>query len=88
MARKSNHTLPKLTDPELDLLAHLEQGYQLETDSLGGNPVLRPWKDDEVIRPVSVPSKHHQSHERARADIARESATPAPVSCGVGKKAK
>jgi hypothetical protein len=29
-------------------------GYQLETDSLGGNPVLRRFKYDEVIRPVSV----------------------------------
>lgn len=44
----------KLTEPELDLLAHMENGYQLETDSLGADPVLRNSKKDEVIRPVSV----------------------------------
>jgi hypothetical protein len=36
------------------LVTHIEQGYQLETDSLGGNPVLRRLKDDEVIRPLSA----------------------------------
>jgi hypothetical protein len=45
---------PKLTDPELDLLAHLEQGYQLQTDSLGADPILRNLKNGEAIRPVSV----------------------------------
>ena len=44
MARKS----------ELALLAHMEQGYQLQTDSLGGNPLRRGLKDNEVDRPVSV----------------------------------
>jgi hypothetical protein len=32
----------------------MEHGYQLETDSLGGNPVLRRLKDDEVVRPASA----------------------------------
>ena len=54
MARKSNPAAPKLTDPELDLLAHMEHGYRLETDSLGRKSLLRRLKDDEVIRPVSV----------------------------------
>ena len=55
MAKKKAASLPpKLTDPELDLIQHMESGYRLETDSLGGNPVLRRLKDDEVIRPVSV----------------------------------
>jgi hypothetical protein len=53
MARK-NAVAPKLTDPERDLLADIETGYQLETDSLGGNPVLRSLKDGEVLRPASV----------------------------------
>jgi hypothetical protein len=30
------------------------QQYKLETDSLGGNPVLRGLKDGEVIRPLSA----------------------------------
>jgi hypothetical protein len=45
---------PKLTEAELDLLTHMEKGFQLETDSLGGNPILRHLKDDDVIRPLSV----------------------------------
>jgi hypothetical protein len=32
----------------------MEHGYQLETNSLGGNPVLRRLKDDEVVRPSSA----------------------------------
>ncbi len=36
---------------EKNLPAHIEQGYQLETDSLGGNPGLRRLKDNEVLRP-------------------------------------
>jgi hypothetical protein len=32
----------------------MQQGYQLETDSLGGNPVLRGLKDHEEIRPLSA----------------------------------
>lgn len=33
MAGKSNNAAPKLTDPELGLLAHMEHGYRFETDS-------------------------------------------------------
>lgn len=54
MAKKKAAGLPpKLTEPEQDLLQHMEHGYQLETDSLGGNPVLRQLKNNEVIRPAS-----------------------------------
>ena len=52
--KKATSIAPKLTEAEQDLLTHLEQGYELETDSLGGNPVLRRLKDDEVIRPLSA----------------------------------
>lgn len=52
--KKASSIPPKLTEAEQDLLAHMEQGYQLETDSLGGNPILRRLKDDEVIRPLSA----------------------------------
>jgi len=45
---------PKLTETEQDLLSHILDGYQLETDSLGGNPVLRRLKDNEQIRPLSA----------------------------------
>jgi hypothetical protein len=54
MTRKKVVVAPKLTDPERDLLADMETGYQLETDSLGGNPILRRLKDGEVLRPASA----------------------------------
>jgi len=55
MAKKKTASLPpKLTETEQDLLSHLQDGYQLETDLLGGNPVLRRLKDNEEIRPLSA----------------------------------
>ena len=52
--KKAATVTPKLTEGERDLLSQMEDGYQLETDSLGGNPVLRRLKDGEVIRPLSA----------------------------------
>jgi hypothetical protein len=43
-----------LTEIERDLLWHMQNGYQLETDSLGGHLLLRRTKDKEVIRPASA----------------------------------
>jgi hypothetical protein len=55
MAKKKAVTVPpKLTEAEQDLVWHMEHGYRLETDSLGGNPVLRRLNDDEVMRPMSA----------------------------------
>jgi hypothetical protein len=55
MAKKRTaNVLPKLTEVEQDLLSHIQDGYQLETDSLGGNPVLRRLKDNEEVRPLSA----------------------------------
>jgi hypothetical protein len=52
--KKTAKLLPKLTEIEQDLLSHIEDGYQLQTDSLGGNPILRRLKDNEEIRPLSA----------------------------------
>jgi hypothetical protein len=55
MAKKQpGAVLPKLTEAEQDLIWHMEHGYQLETDSLGGDPALRRLKDDDVVRPASA----------------------------------
>ena len=55
MPQKRTSTIPrKLTETEQDLLNRMAQGYQLETDSLGGNPILRRLKDDEVLRPADA----------------------------------
>ena len=53
MAKKKAPTAPpKLGETEQDLLWHMEHGYKLETDTLGGNPVLR-LDNGEVIRPAA-----------------------------------
>jgi hypothetical protein len=52
--KKVSNVPPKLTEVEQDLLSHIQDGYQLETDSLGSNPVLRRSKDNEEIRPLSA----------------------------------
>lgn len=52
--KKSRAVQPKLTDAEQDLVWHMEHGYQLETDSLGADAVLRRLKDDEAVRPSSA----------------------------------
>ena len=52
--KQAPKVVPKLTETEQDLLWSMEHGYQLETNSLGGDPVLRNLKDGEVIRPASA----------------------------------
>jgi hypothetical protein len=52
--KKVANVPPKLTEVEQDLLSHIQDGYQLETDSLGSKPVLRRSKDNEEIRPLSA----------------------------------
>ena len=52
--KKATSVPPKLTDSEQDLLSNMQHGFQLETDSLGGDPILRRLKDNEVMRPLSA----------------------------------
>jgi hypothetical protein len=65
MAKKKAANLPsKLTEAEQDLLSHIQDGYELETDSLGGNPVLRRLKDNQEIRPLSANRNTIKAMER------------------------
>jgi len=65
MAKKKAANLPpKLTESEQDVLSHIQVGYQLETDSLGGDPVLRRLKDNEEIRPLSANRNTIKAMER------------------------
>lgn len=50
--KRSGNIPPELTETERGLLSQMENGYQLETDSLGSNLLLR--NGDEVIRPASA----------------------------------
>jgi len=53
--KKPTSVMPSgLTETEQELVSHLQNGFQLETDSLGGNPLLRRLNDSEVIRPLSA----------------------------------
>ena len=52
--KKAASPLPKLTESEEDLLSQMQHGYELETDSLGADPILRQLKDNEVIRPLTA----------------------------------
>ena len=54
MKKKTASLPPRLTETEQDLLSHIQDGYRLETDALGGNPVLRRLKNNEEIRPLSA----------------------------------
>jgi hypothetical protein len=77
MAKKKAVTVPpKLTEAEQDLVWHMEHGYRLETDSLGGNPVLRRLNDDEVMRPMSANRNTVKALEE-RGLIARQGLRPA-----------
>ena len=62
--KKVANVPPKLTEVEKDLLSHIQDGYQLETDSLGSDPVLRRSKDNEEIRPLSANRNTIKAMER------------------------
>jgi hypothetical protein len=62
--KKAADVPPKLSETEQDLLLHIQDGYQLETDSLGGNPVLRRLKDNEQIRALSANRNTIKAMER------------------------
>jgi hypothetical protein len=50
MSRENGaNVAPKLTEGEQDLIIEMENGYQIQTDCLGGNPVLRRLKDGESV---------------------------------------
>lgn len=44
----------ELSEAEQDVLSHMEQGWRLETDSLGANPILRDPKSSKAVRPPSA----------------------------------
>jgi hypothetical protein len=89
MAKKKAANLPpKLTETEQDLLAHIQDGYQLETDSLGGNPVLRRLKDNEEIRPLSANRNTIKAMEQRGLISPGKSRDPLTIVWGLKKKIK
>lgn len=89
MAKKQpGAVLPKLTQAEQDLIWHMEHGYQLETDSLGGDPVLRRLKDDEVVRPASANRNTVKALEERGLISSGKSRAALTIAWHIKKKAK
>jgi hypothetical protein len=87
MAKKKNASpMPKLTEGEEDLLDQIQGGYQLETDSLGGNPVLRRLKDGEVIRPLSANASTVKALQERRLIHAAKGRDPLTILWRLSKK--
>ncbi len=78
--------MPKLTEPEQDLLSHIQDGYQLQTDSLGGNPVLRRLKDNEEIRPLSANRNTIKAMERRGLISPGKGRDPLTIAWSLNKK--
>jgi hypothetical protein len=86
--KKAANPLPKLTKTEQDLLSHIQHEYQLETDSLGGNPVLRHLKDNEEIRHLSANRNTIKALEQRGLISPGKGRDPLTVVWRVKKKAK
>ena len=89
MAKKKAASLPsKLTEIEQDLLSHIQDGYQLQTDSLGGNPILRRLKDNEEIRPLSATRNTIKAMEERGLISPGKGRDPLTILWRLNKKAK
>ena len=86
--KKAANLLSKLTETEQDLLSHMQHGYQLETDSLGGSPVLRHLKDNEEIRPQSANRNTIKALEQRGLISPGKGRDPLTILWRVKKKAK
>jgi hypothetical protein len=84
--KKAANPLSKLTETEQDLLSHIQDGYQLETDSLGGNLVLRRLKDNEEIRPLSANRNTIKALEQRRLIGPRKGRDPLTIVWRLTKK--
>jgi hypothetical protein len=80
--KKAANLTPKLTETEQDLLSHIQDGNQLETDSLGGNPVLRTAEGIGEVRPLSANRNTIKAMEQGGL-IAPAKVETRPLSCGV-----
>ena len=86
--KKAGSLLPKLTEVEQDLLSHLQNGYQLVTDSLGGSPILRRLKDNEEIRPLSANRNTIKAMEQGGLISPGKGRDPLTILWRLNKKAK
>ena len=89
MPKKNATSAPsKLSDAEQDLLAHLERGYLLETDSLGRDPILRRLKENEVLRPAHANASTVKALEDRGLIRSAKGSDPLTIAWHLTKKAK
>ena len=86
--KKTTSVISKLTEVEQDLLAQVEHGYRLETDSLGGNPVLRRAKDNELLRPADANASTVKALEERGLIRRAKGPDPLTIAWHLTKKAK
>jgi len=86
--KKAIRAVSKLTEVEQDLLARMENGYRLETDSLGGNPVLRRMKDNELLRPADANASTVKALEERGLIRRARGPDPLTIAWHLTKKAK
>jgi hypothetical protein len=86
--KKGIRAVSKLTEVEQDLLAQLQHGYRLETDSLGGNPVLRRGKDNELLRPADANASTVKALEERGLIRSAKGPDPLTIAWHLTKKAK
>ena len=86
--KKAIRAVSKLTEVEQDLLARMENGYRLETDSLGGNPVLRRVKDNELLRPADANARTVKALEERGLIRRAKGPDPLTIAWQLTKKAK
>jgi len=86
--KKATRAVSKLTEVEQDLLAQLQHGYRLATDSLGGNPVLSRAEDNELLRPADANASTVKALEER--GLIRRGSGPDPLTIAwhLTKKAK
>jgi hypothetical protein len=86
--KQATDAVSKLTEAEQNLIAHLKGGYQLETDSLGGNPVLRRVKDNELLRPADANASTVKALEERGLIRRAKGPDPLTIAWHLTKKAK
>ena len=86
--KRTANITSELTETEEDLLWNMEHGCQLETNSLGGDPVLRKLKDGEVIRPESANRNTVKALEERGLISPGKSRDPLKIVWRVSKKAR
>lgn len=70
---------PKLSKTEADLLWHMGHGYQLETSSLGDNPILRRLKDNAELRATANRGTIEALQQRGLITVAKAGAVVNPT---------